>query len=490
MAEHRVTIAVEGTSPSRARRVGEGGARRIGVIGDFSGRGGRPDLEARLAEAVLYELDCDRFREVLRRIRPELALGLPYAPTLGFASLEDFHPDEIATRVPALLRLLEARRAAADPERVRVLLEEAGADTRAVEPGGGAPPRPSHQREPEADGASVLDSLLEEASPRRSSRAGAGSRPSMAAFDRAIAEIVAASGEGRDAAAEQRVRDAVDEHLAGWLRAILHHPAFQGLEARWRGLWDLARRADGVGVRVGVLDLAAEDLLEELGAAGGDLASTLLHRWVVESEREIPGAQPFDLLVFDYCIEDTPEHARLAAALAQLAERAQATVVLAAGSSLSGVPGETTPAASGRLEELRGLAGARRLVLGCPRLLARLPFGRETFPTERFPFEEEASPAHPERYLWGSPAFALARAAVEGAAGGRTIPPHAELDDLPLHVCRLDGETRAVGPTGQVLAEPQIERLAEAGLTPIAAVRGTDTVRIPLPVALSGDALS
>src|SRR6266478_823500 len=77
---------------------------RIAVLGDFSGRENRGlenyrEIEQRPANAV----DIDNFEAVMRRLGPALELSTPErtGPPLAieFASLDDFHPDQLFQRV-------------------------------------------------------------------------------------------------------------------------------------------------------------------------------------------------------------------------------------------------------------------------------------------------------------------------------------------------------------------------------------------------------
>ena len=61
---------------------------------------------------------------------------------------------------------------------------------------------------------------------------------------------------------------AIDERLNAQLNAILHDPAFQRLEASWRGLHFLVDGAAGQpGVKVRVLNLAWPELVRDLDRA-------------------------------------------------------------------------------------------------------------------------------------------------------------------------------------------------------------------------------
>jgi type VI secretion system protein ImpB len=87
----------------------------MGVIADLVGKSTQPqpDLEQR----KFFEVDIDNFDGRLKAIRPRVTMQVPnsisgqglLAVDLSFESLGDFSPDAIATQVPALNQLLQAR---------------------------------------------------------------------------------------------------------------------------------------------------------------------------------------------------------------------------------------------------------------------------------------------------------------------------------------------------------------------------------------------
>lgn len=101
------------------------GARRtvqlpfvVGVLAELSGRAGTP--RAPLAQRAFLDIDVDNFDERLRALRPRVAFAVPdrlggsgamLPVELHFERLDDFDPDAVAHRVPALARLLQARNA-------------------------------------------------------------------------------------------------------------------------------------------------------------------------------------------------------------------------------------------------------------------------------------------------------------------------------------------------------------------------------------------
>ena len=466
-----------------------GGSRFVvGVIANLSACTGCERWKERLASRFV-DVDRDNFENLLARVAPHLDLGLPGCEPFSITSFEHFHPDGLAQRIPSLARLLEARESVNDPSRVRRLLEAAGAPLELDEspaPNRGEPPAPA----PELGGGDLLESLLDA---RTTDAARPPTRSSVdPAFDRLIREIADASADRTDVARLERWRAAIDTELARRVRAVLRHPRFQALEASWRGLRDLVFNSEsGAGIRLRVLDIAREDLRTELNA-GLALEATVLHRLVVEEERGTPGGEPFSLLLADFEFEATDVDTRLLAHLARIAAIAHVPLVTAAGRSIWEPVLRGEPAGGAAWLELRDSADARWIALACPRLLARLPYGRATEPCDRFAFEEEATSDNPERYLWSNPGFLVARAALDCVAAtgsAKDMARFGRFESLPFHAHVLHGETVGFGPTEKIWTDREIERLRAASLTAILSARGGDFGHVTSPTSIAGSSL-
>ena len=107
--------------PARAQRAarlatGPDQPTRLLVMGDFSGRAGRAVVDiAGLARRPSQRVDFDNFDQVMQRLTPQIALRQPAGEVLLFNTLEDFHPDKLLARMPALRHLNELRKQLADP---------------------------------------------------------------------------------------------------------------------------------------------------------------------------------------------------------------------------------------------------------------------------------------------------------------------------------------------------------------------------------------
>ena len=60
----------------------------------------------------------------------------------------------------------------------------------------------------------------------------------------------------------------LDELINTQLNAIIHNPKFQKLEASWRGLWLLARQADGTQhIKIRMLNISWSEVVKDVNRA-------------------------------------------------------------------------------------------------------------------------------------------------------------------------------------------------------------------------------
>jgi type VI secretion system protein ImpC len=144
-------------------------------------------------------------------------------------------------------------------------------------------------------------------------------------------------------------------------------------------------------------------------------------------------------------------------------------------------PGKETEEGARHWERLRQSPEACWIGLAMPRFLLRLPYGKETNPTESFDFEEMPGVPNHQEYLWGGPAFACVQMLAEGFANdGWEMRPgaHAEIDGLPLHVYEAEGE-KQVKPCAEVLlTERDLDWILDQGYMALASIRDSDVVRL------------
>src|SRR5262245_56237400 len=88
----------------------------VGVLADLAGQQSGP--QARLKDRKFVEIDRDNFNQVLSGLKPRLAFRVPnrladdgsqLGMELEFQNMDDFSPEAVAQKVPALKKLVEAR---------------------------------------------------------------------------------------------------------------------------------------------------------------------------------------------------------------------------------------------------------------------------------------------------------------------------------------------------------------------------------------------
>ncbi len=474
----------------------------IAILGDFSGRANRGISDAKTIgkrRAVL--VDRDNFDEVLSRSGAEIRLPMEGSAglQLRFSELEDFHPDRIFESLEIFGKLRKMRGRLQDSSTFQEAAEELGLRSG----GAGLEPKKSDTSPVVAPSAvklasgSLLDEMIEQTEVRGVTDRPRGSSGDIGEFARrVVAQHLVSTPDPR----QPEVLAVVDRAIGGLMRAVLHNPDLQALEALWRATFLLVRQLEtGSQLKLYLIDISkqelAADLLSVNNSSARDLRDSGVYRLLVEQSIETPGAEPWAVIVGNYRFGAGDEDTALLSRMAQIATRARAPFLAEAGPSLLGCSSSSSssslastpqprewkaPPAKGWVE-LRHRAEAGAVGLALPRLLLRLPYGKKTSPLEAFDFEEfSGTPVH-EDYLWGNPAFAVALLLGQsfGEAGWEMRPGTvAEIDKLPLHVYVHDGQSEPKACAEVLLTEEAVERMVEEGLIPLASFKGRDVVRV------------
>jgi type VI secretion system protein ImpC len=299
---------------------------------------------------------------------------------------------------------------------------------------------------------------------------------------------------GRDADQMISARVAQIDHLVSLqLNEILHHAQFQKLEASWRGLKYLLDQSEtGTQLKIRILNASKKDLLRDLQRAP-EFDQSAMFKKVYEEEYGIFGGEPFGALVGDYEFSKHPEDLELLEKVSQVAAAAHAPFLSAASSELLNMESYTNldqPRDIGKIFDsteyakwkgFRESEDSKYVALTCPRVLMRLPYGRDTAPIEGFNFEEGVDGTDHSKYLWGNAAYALASkmtqafatygwcVAIRGVEGGGLV------EGLPSHTFRTDqGDVALKCPTEIAITDRREKELADQGLVPLVHCKGTD----------------
>ena len=82
----------------------------------------------------------------------------------------------------------------------------------------------------------------------------------------------------------------MDAAIAEQMRTLLHDPAFQSLEAAWRGVrWLISSLELDENLQLHLFDVTRDELLGDVVAAQGRIAQTGLYRALVDRWRDVPG---------------------------------------------------------------------------------------------------------------------------------------------------------------------------------------------------------
>lgn len=435
----------------------EAGARRLLVLADVSGRSSRgiAEASAQVAARPAVRIKQEDFDEAVRAIAPRLSLAgqvVGDVDPLVFTTLEDFHPD-------SLCRQLGPRLAAAPP-------------------GAAAPGPTSGRREDEAATLSRLLGRSSSPAPAATSTLAARSSALSAVEELAARAIAAQGGPASQAGASLDPGGA-----AQVLRGVLHDPAFQALEANWRGLELLASRLDE-DTELFLLDITRQ----ELGALAADqhaLAARLSCA---------PGGKPWTALVGAFSFGPDAEDVALLTRLAAFGASAGAPFVAAGAPALLGLTSWTGAGDAGawpglvgdeaaRWADLRRDPSARWLALATPRFLARAPYGAKSGggPIDAFPFEEMPGRPDAAGLLWSNPAFLCAVLLMSDG----DVESAGEVPDLPFVSYRVDGESEMYPSAEVFLSERAATALITRGLTPLVCARDRNSVRVPAFASLA-----
>ncbi|MCA9757593.1 MAG: type VI secretion system contractile sheath large subunit [Candidatus Eisenbacteria bacterium] len=506
------------------RRKEPGESTRILVLGDFSGRSSRGEVEP-LGNRKPRKVDLDTFDDVFAMLAPQLRLDVSpdLTVTITPREIDDLHPDAIFQSVSAFDELRTLRARLADPKTFADAARTLGGGAGSSSAGGTSAPSASESAPASApdatsagappggeassgDGLTEFQRLLGGTGGNRSPGAGgagatggASSRGDRSATSPAgrvrswIEELVGAHIVPDRDPSQDLYLVAIDDTIGELLRAILHHPQFQAHESAWRSLQQLVQDgAEIESMELFLLDASetewTEDLLSGTGLAG-----------LLSADRN-PGDPAWSWVVVDPRVGSDERSIQAMEALTQLAAKAGTAVVGSASPQLLGtdsledqVDSGTWSTPTGTLESawngLRSNAAADHLALLIPRVLLRLPYGKATEPLDRLSFEELGGREGHEAYLWGNPAYSIALAAsmaaesehapVFGPVSARAAGLGSlTLTGLPVHVLK-DDDGPGMKPCAEAfLTERAAEELTKRGFTAVVSIRNADRAKV------------
>ena len=298
----------------------------------------------------------------------------------------------------------------------------------------------------------------------------------------------------RDAetAIQNRIAE-IDRLISKQLNAVLHHPSFQKLEGSWRGVKYLLDQSEtSPMLKIKVLNVTKRELLKDLQRAP-EFDQSSLFKKVYEEEFGVFGGAPFAAMIGDFEFGRGPEEVDLLRRIAQVAASAHAPFLSAAAPDMLnltnftqlGLPRDVAKIFDSteyaKWKSFRQSEDSRYVALTLPRVLARLPYGRDTNQVDAFEYEEDVDGTDHAKYLWSNAAYSLGArltsafakhgwcAAIRGVEGGGLV------EDLPAHTFHTDeGDVALKCPTEVQITDRREKELADQGLVPLVHCKGTD----------------
>jgi type VI secretion system protein ImpC len=286
----------------------------------------------------------------------------------------------------------------------------------------------------------------------------------------------------------------LDRQIAARMAAVLHHPAFQALEASWRGVQRLVAGLElGENLQLHLLDANRLELQFDVMDHAADLSQSHLCRILCGEDTRPPEGSPWSLVVCDFPFGPEREDVLMVAALGALGAAAGAPVLAAARIGALGCASPQDlarpenwkplpPEDEARWTKLRRSGSANWVGLALPRIIGRLPYGRRSDAVESFAFEEmEGMPRHGD-FLWTNPAWSLALLvgqAFQEEGWQLDLDRRLDIADLPSYGFRdAEGEAHQQ-PCAEVAAgEAAADAMIARGIMPVLSYRNRNAARL------------
>lgn len=446
------------------------------IMGDFSGRSSRGILEPVLGRRPI-PVDRDEIEQLPALLGAELRLALAgdhgAELHLRFATMDDFHADRIYETCDLFPALRAMRRRLENPESLKKVTDD-------ILGGIVAETHPEAKASSSIITGSILDQIAEE-SEEPAPKRGSKPRDPLLAY---VHDLVAPHLVPGQDPKQKELLAQLDEEVGRQMRAILHNPLFQELEAAWRGLDYLVRNVETDSqLKIYILDVSKAELLADV--ATDNLRGTGLFKILVSAT---PNKEPWSLLGWDCFFRPWIDDIEFLARMAILADFAGAPLLAAADCSVLGVKnpehlGETEEwdTENAIWDEIRSLPEARRVGLTLPRMLLRQPYGKDSSPVEKFKFEEMPEGSTHAKYLWGNGMYASVALICQAFSEEKWHMRPGQFQtvySLPVHTWKEYGNVELKPCAEVLLTLKAAETMIALGLMPMLSMKGSDQVRI------------
>ncbi|MFO1086854.1 MAG: type VI secretion system contractile sheath large subunit [Reyranellaceae bacterium] len=293
---------------------------------------------------------------------------------------------------------------------------------------------------------------------------------------------------------------AIDAKLSTQLNAIMHDPKFLKLEGTWRGLHYLVQNSEtSTTLKLRVLNLPKRELNRDLTRAI-EFDQSQLFKKIYENEFGTPGGEPYGALIGDYEWTSHPDDIESLRLVSNIAAGAFAPFISAASANMFGFDSWTELSKPRDLAKIfetaeytkwrsfRDSEDSRFVNLVMPRVIARVPYGKETKPIDEFAYEEAPLDASGKSrvmdhgsYCWSNAAYVMGArltdafaktgfcTAIRGAEGGGKV------ENLPTHVFTSDdGDADTKCPTEIGITDRREFELSNQGFLPLCHYKNTD----------------
>ena len=271
----------------------------------------------------------------------------------------------------------------------------------------------------------------------------------------------------------------IDQKLSAQIDEVLHNPAFQKLEATWRGLEFLIKRTDfHSNIRLNLMHATKDELHEDFEDAPS-LTESGLYKHVYTAEYGQYGGKPYGAIIGDFEFGPSSRDMSLLKNMGALGDMAFVPFVAAAAPSFfnlqdwTGLPnlkdldGIFDMPQYGAWNDFRSMPDSRNVALTVPRFLLRVPYDSENNEVKTFNYNENVD--QDADFLWGNAAFAFGTRMTDSFAKygwcANVIGPKGggKVDQLPLYTYKALGQIETKIPTDILISERLEYELAEQG---------------------------
>ena len=458
------------------------------LLGDWSGKESR-SAENDSPKFKPVEIDRDNFDEVLGKLNVKLGLHFQddedNALFLDFKELEDFHPDNIFRRLPLFADLRDVRKRLSNAKYFQCGSNEVQSwysDANNLQT--------VSEEAIKISSNDLLDDILNQTNENVTEPRSQNSDSSE--LSHLIRKLVKPHLIQIDTAEQSNLLMIVDEVISDLMRKILHHPQFQALESAWRGAYFLVRGVEtNSDLKIFMLDISKSELSNNLRSLN-DLEDSLFFQIVTEDVGGSDG-KPWAVVCGNYTFSLNVDDVATLLRIAKISNNASTPFISHIKPQMFGFGtfNENSNSENWKFSEnlpegklwsfLRKSSEVTHLGLAMPCILARLPYGDKTEPTEAFSFEEFKEHIKHEKYLWFNPCFFTALLLANTFREyGWNISQNLfqDIEGLPMHIYQDETESKTKPCAEILMTQNNCERIIEQGLIPLISFKDTDKIRL------------